>query len=312
MKKLSIIIPILNEEENIPIVYKRLIKVLKDLKPIYNYEILFNDNNSTDSSFSLIKEIAKKDKNVKAIKFSKNFGYQPSILAGYKKVNGDIAMQIDCDMQDPPELIPSFIKKYEEGYDVIYGVRISRKENFFINNFRKGFYWLINKLSESDIPRNAGDFRLVSRRVINEISKINDPQPYLRGAIASMGFNQIGIEYSRDARTKGKSKFNLMKLINLGLDGILNHSTIPLRVSTFLGVITSIISLSMACFYIFGKFYFGNSWNAGFATTTVLLLLSLSVNAILLGIIGEYLGRIYKKIKSPFDTIIVEKINMDK
>ena len=127
-----------------------------------------------------------------------------------------------------------------------------------------------------------------------------------------MGFNQIGIEYSRDARTKGKSKFNLINLINLGLDGILNHSTIPLRISTFLGAITSIISLSMACFYIFGKVYFGNSWDAGFATTTVLLLLSLSINAILLGIIGEYLGRIYKQIKSPSDTIIVEKINMDK
>ena len=151
----------------------------------------------------------------------------------------------------------------------------------------------------------------MSRRVINEIAKINDPQPYIRGSIASMGFNQIGIEYDRDSRTKGKSKFSLKKLINLGLDGILNHSTIPLRISTFLGAVTSIISLLMACFYVYGKIYFGQDWNAGFATTTVLLLLSLSINAILLGIIGEYLGRIFKQIKNSSNTIIVDKINID-
>ena len=311
MQKLSIIIPILDEEDNIHIAYERLINVLGNLEKKYNYEILFNDNNSTDNSFTIVKEIAEKDKNVKVIKFSKNFGYQKSILTGYKKITGDLAMQLDCDMQDPPELIPSFLKKYEEGYDVVYGIRATRKENFLINFTRKFFYWLIDKLSENHIPRDAGDFRLVNRKVINQIVKIKDSQPYIRGAIAAMGFNQCGIEYNRDARARGKSKFGFRKLISLGLDGILNHSTIPLRISTFIGLAISLIALSMTLFYIYGKIYYGEGWNAGFATTTVLILFSLSVNAMLLGIIGEYLGRIYKQIKASSDAIISEEINID-
>ena len=311
MKKISIIIPVLNEEENIFSTYNRLMSVLDLIKDSYDYEILFNDNNSQDNSFSLLIEISKSNKKVKVIKFSKNFGYQQSILEGFKHCSGDVAIQLDCDLQDPPELIPEFLKHYETGFDVVYGVRVSRSEHFFINYSRVFFYWLINKLSENYLPRNAGDFRLVSKRVVEEIKKINDSQPYIRGSIASMGFNQLGVPYDREARVKGDSKFGLKKLISLGIDGILNHSTVPLRISTFIGIVISLITFFMAMFYVFGKIIFGTTWNAGFATTTVLILLSLSVNALLLGIIGEYIGRIYKQIKNSSNIIISEKINHD-
>ena len=311
MKKISVIIPVLNEEENIQAIYNRLSSILKKIKDRYCYEILFNDNNSDDNSFKILKEIAKQDKNVKVLKFSRNFGYQQSILAGYKNSSGDIAIQLDCDMQDPPEMIIDFLDSYELGYDVVFGVRESRKENFFINFLRTFFYWFIDSLSEDHLPRNAGDFRLVNKKVIQEIIKIKDSQPYIRGSIAAMGFKQIGISYARNARTKGKSKFGIKKLLSLGLDGILNHSIVPLRISTFIGVFISLVTFFMAMFYIFGKLVYGSGWNAGFATTTVLILLSLSVNALLLGIIGEYLGRIYKQLKSTSEVIISEKLNLD-
>ncbi len=309
MKTISVIIPVLNEEDNIPIAYERLINFFKSIKDSYDYEILFNDNNSNDNSFNVLRSFATKDKKVKVIKFSRNIGYQQSILTGYKESSGDLAIQLDCDLQDPPELINQFLKKYEEGYDVVYGIRVSRKENFIINFSRRCFYWLIDFLSEDNLPKNAGDFRLVDRRVINEIAKINDPQPYIRGSIAAMGFNQYGVEYHRDARTKGESKFGIKKLVSLGLDGILNHSIVPLRMATYIGIVVSLITFIMAGFYIIGKFIYGSDWNAGFATTTVLILLSFSVNSLLLGIIGEYLGRIYKQNNYTSSIVISEKLN---
>ena len=209
MKKISIIIPVLNEEENISEMYSRLTKVLKKINDHYCYEIIFNDNDIIDNSFNILKNIASKDINVKVLKFSKNFGYQQSILTGYKNCSGDIAIQLDCDMQDPPEMIIDLLGKYEMGFDVVFGIRTTRKESFFINYLRKFFYWFINRLSEDHLPRNAGDFRLVSKRVIQEIIKIKDSQPYIRGSIATVGFKQIGIPYNREARFKGDSKFGI-------------------------------------------------------------------------------------------------------
>ncbi len=310
MKKISIIIPVLNEENNISDAYNRLINILNKVKKKYSYEILFNDNNSSDNSFNILKKIASIDKNVKVLKFSRNFGYQQSILTGYKNASGDVVVQLDCDMQDPPELILKFLNNYEQGYDVVYGVRASRKENFIINFLRNIFYWFIDSLSEDHLPRNAGDFRLISKKVIHEIIKINDPQPYIRGSIAAMGFNQIGIQYDRDARTKGKSKFSMGNMISLALDGILNHSIIPLRIASYTGFFVTVISIVLVIVYFIGKLIYGPLWNAGFATTTILILISIGLNGLFLGIIGEYIGRIYKQVKDSPSTIIEETINI--
>lgn len=312
MKKalISYIVPVFNEEDNIGRLYSELLKLTKQLETDYDYEIVFTDNHSTDQTESILVQLASKDINIKVIRFSKNFGYQKSILTGYLNAKGNVAVQIDCDLQDPLEIVPVFLQKWREGYDVVYGIRRSRKENWTINSVRKLFYYLIDKLSDEKIPRDAGDFRLVDRKILEQLSLIHDEQPYLRGTIAAMGFKQIGIPYDRNERLKGESKFSFPQLVKLAFDGILNHSLVPLRFATYIGLIVSIFTFLGLIGYLLGK-TLGADWPAGFATMTILILLSLSLNALFLGIIGEYLGRIFQQVKQKPLTIIEKKINLD-
>lgn len=308
-KMLSVIIPVYNEEANVKITYDAVTSVMEDIHDRYDYELLFTDNHSTDNTFEILQHLSQTDNHIRVLRFSKNYGYQRSILTGYVHARGDIAIQLDCDLQDPPELIPEFIKHWEMGYEVVYGVRKSRKENWWINTLRKIFYRLIDFLSEDSLPKDVGDFRLIDRKVIDVLKQIQDSQPYIRGTIASIGFEQIGIPYDRNARTRGESKFGMGDMISLAIDGILNQSTIPLRIATFIGLFISIITFILAIFYFVGKLIYGHSWSSGFATSTILILLSLSLNALFLGVIGEYLGRIYKQVKKRPLTIIEKKVN---
>ena len=196
------------------------------------------------------------------------------------------------------------------GYKVVYGIRKSRKENWWINSLRKIFYRLIDFLSEDYLPKDAGDFRLIDRKIINVLKQIQDSQPYIRGTIATVGFKQVGIPYDRNARISGKSKFKISDMISLAMDGIINHSIIPLRIATFTGFFVSIIAILLSLIYFIGKLIYGPLWDAGFATTTILILMSIGLNGFFLGIIGEYIGRIYKQVKDSPLTIIEEKINI--
>tara|TARA_B100000795_G_scaffold158107_1_gene118817 strand:- start:2229 stop:3164 length:936 start_codon:yes stop_codon:yes gene_type:complete len=296
-KLVSIIVPVLNEEQNIKLFYEVLSDELNKLNDIYDFEILFTDNHSDDSTFDLLRELNLKDNRVRAYRFSRNYGYQHSILTGYQKSSGEAVIQLDCDLQDPPSLIPVFLNLWESGYKVVYGVRKKRQENVIMNYSRKVFYRLINWLSEDDLPVDAGDFRLVDKKITEILRNNNDVQPYLRGAIASMGFDQIGVEYDRSKRVNGETKFTFSSLINMALDGILNHSTIPLRISSMIGIIIGLLTFIVILGFLIGKLMYGMDWPAGFATIVILLLLTLSVNAIFLGIMGEYIGRIYKQSK---------------
>jgi len=296
-KLVSIIVPVLNEEQNIKLFYAVLTDELNKLNDIYDFEILFTDNHSDDSTFDLLRELNLKDNRVRAYRFSRNYGYQHSILTGYQKSSGEAVIQLDCDLQDPPSLIPVFLNLWESGYKVVYGVRKKRQENVIMNYSRKFFYKLINWLSEDDLPVDAGDFRLVDKKIIEVLRNNNDAQPYLRGAIASMGFDQIGVEYDRSKRVHGETKFTISSLINMALDGILNHSTIPLRISSMIGIIIGLLTFIFILGFLIGKLMYGMDWPAGFATIVILLLVILSVNAIFLGIMGEYIGRIYKQSK---------------
>jgi len=307
---ISIVVPVFNEEDNIVPLYDRVLKVMFSLADRYDYEFIFTDNHSTDMTFERLEQLARRDKRVRIYRFSRNFGFQRSIYTGYSKANGDVAIQLDCDLQDPPELITEFVRYWEEGYQVVYGVRRTRKESWLISRVRNVFYWLIDLLSEDNLPHNAGDFRLVDRRVLDELKRFDDHQPYLRGTIAAMGFKQIGIPYDRAERLSGKSKFSLGGLFKLATDGILNHSIIPLRISTFTGLTISLITFLGIIGYLIGKLFLGKEWPAGFATTTTLILLSLSLNALFLGIIGEYLGRIYQQVKKRPLTIIEHTFNV--
>ena len=296
-KLVSIIVPVLNEEQNIKLFYEALTDELNKLNDIYDFEIIFTDNHSDDSTFDLLRELNLKDNKVKAYRFSRNYGYQHSILTGYQKSSGEAVIQLDCDLQDPPSLIPVFLNLWQNGYKVVYGVRKKRQENIIMNYSRKVFYRLINWMSEDDLPVDAGDFRLVDKKIVEVLRNNNDAQPYLRGAIASMGFNQIGVEYDRSKRANGETKFTTSSLINIALDGILNHSTIPLRISSIIGIIIGLLTIIVILGFLIGKLMYGMDWPAGFATIVILLLVTLSINAIFLGIMGEYIGRIYKQSK---------------
>lgn len=308
---ISIIVPVFNEEENVPILYAAVKKELEKISDEFDHEFIFTDNRSTDATFSALREIARTDPKVRAARFSRNFGYQKSIYTGFCLAQGNLAVEIDCDLQDPPELIHAFIAKWKEGYEVVYGVRIKRKENPLMNLVRKVFYQLINLLSEDELPLDAGDFRLVDRKVLQQLKQIHDASPYLRGAIASLGFNQLGVPYERNERKRGRAKFNLKGMTSLALDGILNHSVIPLRVATFTGIM---VSLGLIFYFIvlsIFTLFFGLEWPRGFATMSVLILISISLNAIFLGVIGEYLGRIYRQIKKYPMTVIDQTINLE-
>jgi glycosyltransferase involved in cell wall biosynthesis len=305
---ISIVIPVFNEEDNIESLYGRLASVIDPLTANYDFEILFTDNHSTDSTFQRIGSLADDDDRIRCLRFSRNFGFQRSILTGYHAALGDAAIQLDADLQDPPELIPEFLSKWEEGFAVVYGVRQKRKEGWLATKGRRMFYRLINWMSADDLPHDAGDFRLVDRRILDALRGIEDYHPYLRGLIASFGFEQIGVPYDRDARTAGESKFSFGKLVGLATDGILLHSVVPLRIATAIAFAMSLLMLVGIGVYAFGRIVLDEPWPAGFATLAILTMTGIILNAVFLGVIGEYLGRIYQQIKKRPITLVEAEI----
>jgi polyisoprenyl-phosphate glycosyltransferase len=302
---ISIVVPVYNEEANIGPFYAAVTEATAKLEPEYSFEFVFTDNHSVDRTFPLLRDLAARDSRVRAYRFSRNFGFQRSIMTGYSRAKGDAAIQLDVDLQDPPELINRFIEEWQDGADVVYGVRVKRQESWIVNVQRVMFYRLIDHLSEERIPLDAGDFRLISRRVIDLLKSFEDAQPYLRGTIATLGFKQVGIRYNRNARVRGESKFPFSKLVSLAIDGILNHSIVPLRISTYFGFAVSTLTFLGVIIYSTAKLVRHAAWPAGFATLAALILGSISINAMLLGIIGEYLGRMYRQLK-PRPLTIVE------
>ena len=306
---ISIVVPVYNEEPNILPFHSRVSAIAAELSDRFRFEFVFTDNHSHDRTFALLTELATRDPRVRAFRFSRNFGFQRSILTGYMQCQGDAAVQLDVDLQDPPELITEFLRLWQEGADVVYGVRIQRQEGKGITAARAVFYRLIDMLSEEKLPVDAGDFRLISRRVVDLLCSYRDATPYLRGTIATLGFRQVGVPYNRAARERGESKFPFSKLLSLALDGILNHSTVPLRIGTYFGMAVSVLTLLMMVGYAIGKLVFERNWPAGFTTLAALILISISINAMLLGIIGEYIGRMYRQQRAGPVSIIEASID---
>jgi dolichol-phosphate mannosyltransferase len=308
---ISLVVPVYNEEPNILPFYERVIAAIAPLNQRYRFEFVFTDNHSTDRTFALLSQLAHRDHRVRVFRFSKNFGFQRSILTGYTRCRGDAAIQLDVDLQDPPELIEEFLTRWQQGADVVYGIRTQRAEGWAITSARALFYRIVDKLSEEKLPVDAGDFRLISRRVIDPLCAYRDANPYLRGTIATLGFEQVGIPYVRSARQLGESKFPFSKLLSLALDGILNHSTVPLRFATYFGMLVSLLTLVMMAGYALVRVFFHAAWPAGFTTLAALSLLSISINAMLLGIIGEYLGRMYRQVREGPLTILEATIDRE-
>ncbi len=307
---ISISIPVLNEEGNIHALYGRLCAVAERMRERCDLEFVFSDNHSSDQTWAIIGELSKNDGRVKAIRFSKNFGFQRSILANYLHTRGDAVLQIDADLQDPPELLEVFFEKWQNGYQVVYGIRRKRQEGILLNSFRKFGYWVIDRISNAPIPRDAGDFRLIDRKIIQSLAQLKTVNPYLRGIIAELGFNQIGVLYDRDARVIGKSKFGLLRLIRLGLTAAFSHSTVPLRTASVLGVIILGLSVLGAVYYSACKVLYPD-FPQGFASVYILILFGIGLNSFFLGVIGEYLLRIYLLLRADPIAIVEQSINFE-
>jgi polyisoprenyl-phosphate glycosyltransferase len=303
----TITIPVLNEADNVNPLLERL-RAVAGSHPRYDFEFLFTDNASTDSTFERLADEARSDDRIRVLRFTRNFGFQTSILTNYLNANGAAAIQIDADLQDPPELFGEFLAAWEQGYKVVYGIRRSRPENFVLKSARKIFYRLLASLSTVELPVDAGDFRLIDRAVIEDLRKVRDDAPYIRGTIAQLGYKQTGIPYDRTERKRGSSKFRLLALIRLAVDGVCSQSTKPLELITLVGFIFSFLSFFAALFYFAYYILVIRKPPQGFTTVVILVLLSTSFQTAFIGMLGEYIGRIFRNTRSLPSPIIDQRI----
>jgi polyisoprenyl-phosphate glycosyltransferase len=310
MRKITIVTGVYNEEMNAEEIYQVIKDTFEPLKDKYNYEHIFLDNCSTDSTLSILRNISQKDKNIKVISYSKNFGAIKNEFVGYQYAAGDAVIGFEGNLKDPAELIPVFLKKWEEGYDVVYGVRNKTSDNILMSFMRKLFYRLADSLSEEPLPLNAGVFRLVDRKIVNELIKLDDYKPYVRGLVTSIGFKQLGIEYVRKARPRGKSKSSLTYLIDYAINGFVSYSILPIRICTYLGVTLFLISFLLSLAYAFIRIFFGNIQPPGFASVITLVLFFSGIQLFFLGVIGEYVGAIHSQVRRKPFVVIKEKINI--
>ncbi len=311
MKKLSLVIPMYYEEEVAEDCYKRVSKVVEGLKENYEYEIIFINDGSQDRTLEILEKIAKEDKNVKVISFSRNFGHQAAVTAGLKFVTGDAIIIMDADLQDPPELIPDMLTKWEEGFEVIYGKRKSREgESAFKLFTAKAFYATINKLSDIEIPKNTGDFRLVDRKVVDVINTLPEHNKFLRGLFSWVGFKQYAYEYERKERLAGKTKYPFKKMMKLASDGIMSFSTKPLKLVGGLGIFSVIVSILILIYSILS---FALKWNNLIPGWTSIMCVTTFLGGVILislYMIGEYIARIYDEVRHRPEYIIDKTINI--
>ncbi len=302
---ITVSIPVFNEESNIGRLIDRLGK-LDDAEPNYRFEFLFTDNASTDRTFERLAELATKDSRIRVLSFSRNFGFQKSILTNFLHAKGAAAVQLDADLQDPPELISQFLRAWEDGFKVVYGVRRSRPEGALLHGTRRFYYRAISWLSETYVPADAGDFRLIDRLIIEQLREVQEQSPYLRGLIANLGYPQRGIPYDRDARVAGDSKFHFFDLLQLALDGITSQSTKPLRLITLVGFGLSFLTFLGSLFYV--TVWLTVELPSGFTTLAILMLVSIGLNTFFLGLLGEYVGRIFNNTRGLPISIIERRI----
>ena len=310
-KMISVVVPMYYEEESAQICYEKLNEELKKLEN-YEHEIIFINDGSKDKTLEILKNISKEDKNVKVISFSRNFGHQCAVTAGLKYVNGDVICIIDADLQDPPELIKDMLKKWEEGYEVIYGKRKTRKgESFFKLFTAKMFYKTLNFFSDVDIPKDTGDFRLVDRKVVDTINSMPEHNKFLRGLFSWVGYKQYAFEYERQERVAGETKYPLKKMLKLAADGIISFSIKPLKIIGLLGIISIFISFCILVYALVAYIFKFSGLTAGWTSIMVTVTFFSGIQLTSLWIISEYLGRMYDESKGRPQYIISETINVE-
>ena len=312
MKKVSVVIPMYYEEEVANLCYKRVKEVLEKLEK-YEHEIVFVNDGSKDKTQEILEKIASVDNKVKVITFSRNFGHQAAVTCGIKYVTGDAVVIIDADLQDPPELIEDMLKLWEQGNDVIYGQRKTRKgESHFKLYTAKMFYRTLNALSDIEIPKDTGDFRLVDKKVIDVINQMPEHNKFLRGLFSWVGFKQIPYEYERQERKAGKTKYPLKKMLKLASDGIISFSSKPLKIVGALGVISILISMIILVYTLVSYILKLNTLTAGWTSLMVTITFFSGVQLLSMWIMSEYIARIYEESKKRPEYIIEKEINIDK
>lgn len=297
--QLSVIIPVLNEEANVHLLHQRLTKVMAGLG--LSYELLFVNDGSTDRTLLRIRELRNQDERVRYLDFSRNFGHQVAVSAGIDYSWGDTIVIIDADLQDPPELIPRMYQMLSDGYEVVYAKRLRRKgETFFKRFTAKLFYRLFNWGSNIQIPLDTGDFRIISNRIVRVLRNMPEKHKFLRGQISWIGFKQTYIEYERDARAGGKSNYPLRKMLRFALDGLTGFSTLPLKIATLTGFAISGTAFLFILVIIITRMFskeLGIYIQPGWASTLIVILFLGGIQLVGIGILGEYIGRIYENIK---------------
>ena len=292
---LSVVIPFYNESGNIPELFRRLDEVLTQHAP--DYEIISIDDGSKDDTFMRLVAEREKNPRIKLVRLSRNFGKEIALSAGLQHARGAAVVTMDADLQHPPELIPEFLARWHEGYKMVYAARVSAKRETWLHTlFAKAFYWFFAKISNLNLPKGAGDFRLLDRRVVDALNAMPERTRFMKGLFAWVGFNQIGIPFVPPERFSGKSGFSFHRLWHFAIDGVAAFSTVPLRVWSLLGVIISALSLAYGAFLVIRTLVFGIDV-PGYASLMVSTLFIGGVQLISLGVIGEYLGRVFEEVK---------------
>ncbi len=292
----SIVIPIYNEEENISELYRRLQSVIEQLDS--ETELIFIDDGSRDNSLNLMREIYERDYHFKYISLARNFGHQIAVTAGLNFVRGQVIIVMDADLQDPPELISPMIEKWREGYQVVYAQRLSRKKETVLKRFTAyAFYRILRRLADVNIPPDTGDFCLMDREVVDILNAMPERNRYIRGLRAWVGFRQTAITFERDPRFAGKVKYSLAKSWALAINGIISFSRVPLKLATYLGMLSAIMALLMIFLVLYWRLFDSASPLIGYTLITISLFFLGSVQLFCIGILGEYIGRIYEEVK---------------
>lgn len=304
----SVIIPVYNEEENIGKVLMRL----KDAVESYNHELIFVNDGSSDKTAEILKDEAKKDRHIKLISFYRNYGHQAALTAGYNHAKGDCVVSIDADGQDPPEIIKEMVEKWSAGAKIVYARRANRETDGFMKRTTAHlFYKWINFLSDVSIPKEVGDFRLLDREVVGYLNNLPEQSRFLRGLVAWGGHPAAYVEFKREKRIAGHTHYTLPKMINLALDGITSFSTKPLRMAIYLGFITSGFSILVVFIKVTQHIFFPSSdWLPGWASLFFSIVFLGGVQLITIGIIGEYIGKIYKEVQKRPQYLIKELVNV--
>jgi glycosyltransferase involved in cell wall biosynthesis len=310
IRTVSVLTPCYNEAENVRALYERVRAAFRPLDE-YRYEHIFIDNASTDATVSILRDLAAHDPNVKVIVNTRNFGHVRSPYHALLQCRGDAVIGMAADLQDPPELIPAFLEKWREGYKVVLGVKSESEESAWMFAIRRFFYGVIDRLSEVRQVRNSTGFGLYDRAFVSVVRSLSDPYPYFRGIVSELGFRYATIPYAQPKRTKGITKNNFYSLYDLGIQGIVNHSKIPLRLATMIGFCSSVLSLVAASVYLGMKLMFWYDLPIGIAPLVIGLFCLASVQLFFLGILGEYVGSIHTQVRNRPLVVEEERINFD-